>query len=261
MNKGEGLSSDPLSFRSRSGDAKPEVVAPRRDERGLLDPRTFPVERIADLVHALPPPGVAVDVADVGLGTQAVEWLSAHGRPARLVFAPADAVETRLWQPSPGLSAVKLERVGRALDLGCGTGRDAVFLAMRGWQVTAVDHLPDALERAQSLAELHGVALDLRRIDVEREPLPEGAFDLVTAFRYLPDLQRMARALAPGGTMIVETFTDRERARTGKPKDARLVLPAEALPTLPEDLTLVDYRVAEHGGRELAMLCATAPFL
>ena len=237
----------------------------------LLDPRTFPVERIADLVHALPPPGVSVEVANAPGGAEAVAWLEAHGRPARLVPAPSKAAETRLWEPSPGLIQA-LDRLSlhpplgdeppgegelrTALDLGCGTGRDAVFLAMRGWRVTAVDRLPDALDRARSLAELHDVTLDLRVLDAERDPLPEGSFELVTAFRYLVPLGRMADVLAPGGLLVEETFTDRERERTGKPRDPRLVLPAESPPPLPEGLSLLDYDVAEYGGRELATLIA-----
>lgn len=224
-----------------------------------MDPRTFPVERIASLVHALPPPGVPVDVADAPGGTEAMDWLNAHGRPGRLVPAPGEPVETRLWRPSPGLLLMEQRGEGKhALDLGCGTGRDAVFLVLHGWRVTAVDHLPDALDRARTLAELHGVELDLRTLDVERDPLPEGPFDLVTAFRYLSDLGKMAGALAPGGTLLVETFTDRERERSGKPKDPRLVLPAAGPPRLPPGLALQDYHVAEHAGRELAKLRAVA---
>lgn len=275
----------------------------------LLDPRTFPVARIAELVHALPAPGTPVDVADAPGGAEAVAWLTAHGRPARLVPAPAEPQETRLWEPTLPLSEWLVSGRGpggearAALDLGCGTGRDAVWLALHGWRVTAVDRLSDALDRARSLAELHGVTLDLLQLDVERDRLPlssprrkhfgEGSFatgderglggentepsplqegraggeadlegretrgfDLVTAFRYLPDLATMASALVPGGTLLVETFTDGERKRTGKPKDPRLVLPAAGPPPLPEGLTLVDYRIAEHGGREFATLNA-----
>lgn len=252
--------------------------------RKLLDPRTFPVERLAELVHALPPPGVPLDVADAPGGERAVTWLAAHGRPARLVPAPETPQPTLLWGPSPSLAEWidKLQARGHALDLGCGTGRDAVWLAMHGWRVTAVDHLPDALDRARSLAELHGVALDLRQLDIERDELPlssprqasrdddpgasgderglggetgEG-FDLVLAVRYLPDLAKAATALAKGGTLLIETFTDRERARTGKPRDPALVLPAAGPPPLPKGLTLADYRVAEYDGRELATLTA-----
>jgi SAM-dependent methyltransferase len=229
----------------------------------LLDPRTFPVERIASLVHALPPPGVAVEVADISGGAEAVEWLNAHGRPAGLVPPPVDPHPTRLWEPSPALRPLsewfvsergKGGEAKTALDLGCGTGRDAVWLAMHGWRVTAVDILPDALERARALADLHGVSLDLRCLDVTHESLPHGPFDLVCAFRYLPPLNLMASAVAPCGTLLVETFTDRERERTGKPRDPSLVLPAAGPPPLPEGFMLLDYHVSSYNGRELATL-------
>ncbi|RYG26048.1 class I SAM-dependent methyltransferase [bacterium] len=239
----------------------------------LLDPRTFPVELIASLVHALPPTGVALEVADLPGGSEAVEWLNAHGRSARLVPAPEVPHQTRLWEPSPGLKAFLQvspppqpplrdepleEGALRALDLACGTGRDAVWLAMHGWRVTAVDILPDALDRAQALAELHDVTLDLRCLDVTRDPLPKGPFDLVCAFRYLPPLDLMASVLAPGGTLLVETFTDRERDRTGKPRDVSLVLPSAGPPDLPKGMVLLDYRIASYNGRELATLSSRA---
>ena len=237
----------------------------------LLDPRTFPVERLAALVHALPPKGVPIDVAGVPGGPEAVAWFTANGRPARLVPAPSEPHPTRLWEPSPALvqflspqPPLQDDPLGEgefrsALDLGCGTGRDAVWLALHGWRVTAVDILPDALDRARSLADLHGVTLDLRVLDVARETLPAQLFDLVTAFRFLPDLSKIAAAVRSGGTLLVETFTDRERERTGKPKDPRLVLPADAPPPLPKGLTLIDYHVREHGTRELATLTAKRP--
>ncbi len=221
----------------------------------LLDPRTFPVAEIANLVHALPPPGVEIEVANLPGGDAATEWLNAHGRPARLVPAPLEPHATRLWRPSPGLIPIVEElKPGRALDLGCGTGRDVVYLAMKGWQATGADRLPDAIERAESLARLHNVAPTFIALDTDREPLPPGPFDLVTAFRFLPSLEKMAAVLAHGGSLVVETFTDGERARTGKPKDEGLVLPSAGPPPFPEGLALRDYSVRVIDGRELACL-------
>lgn len=99
---------------------------------------------------------------------------------------------------------------GRALDLACGAGRNAVWLAERGWRVTAVDFSPVALEQARELAvsrrvEVEWVLADLRTY----EPLP-GAFDLVLIlYLHLPSrerrplIARAAAALAPGGTLLV----------------------------------------------------------
>lgn len=99
---------------------------------------------------------------------------------------------------------------GRALDLGCGEGRNAIWLAAQGWQVTAVDFSEVALERAARLAASQGVAVDLLREDIRTWTPPVAAFDLVAlVYLHLPseDLRRMharaARAVAPGGTLLI----------------------------------------------------------
>nr|WP_244994096.1 MFS transporter [Actinomadura coerulea] len=101
---------------------------------------------------------------------------------------------------------------GTALDLGCGEGADAVWLARRGWRVTAVDISGVALERAAGHAEEAGVA---DRVDWQRRDLaasfPEGSYDLVSAqFLHSPAdmpreevLRAAAAAVAPGGTLLV----------------------------------------------------------
>ncbi|MGV9803161.1 FAD-dependent oxidoreductase [Mycobacterium sp. NPDC003449] len=101
---------------------------------------------------------------------------------------------------------------GRALDLGCGEGGDAVWLAENGWQVTAADVSETALQRAAGEARTRGVS---ERINFERhdfaESLPEGRFDLVSAqFLQSPIfldrtdlLRRAAEAVAAGGLLVV----------------------------------------------------------
>ena len=73
-------------------------------------------------------------------------------------------------------------RPGKALDLGCGEGGNAIWLARQGWRATAVDVSATALDRASSDAATAGVA---DRIDFQRHDLaltfPSGAFDLVSA--------------------------------------------------------------------------------
>ena len=99
---------------------------------------------------------------------------------------------------------------GRALDLACGEGRNAVWLAEQGWQATGVDFSAVALAKAERLAEARGVAIDWVRADLlEYEPEP-GSRDLVVVF-YLqlpaaerrPILRRAAAAVAPDGLLLV----------------------------------------------------------
>lgn len=101
---------------------------------------------------------------------------------------------------------------GTALDAGAGEGGDALWLASRGWRVTAVDFSPVALGRgAAKAAELLLTdRIEWRHEDLETWAPPEAAFDLVTA-HYLHSawadreamFRRLAAAVAPGGTLLV----------------------------------------------------------
>jgi cyclopropane fatty-acyl-phospholipid synthase-like methyltransferase len=101
---------------------------------------------------------------------------------------------------------------GTALDLGCGQGGDAIWLAQQGWAVTAVDISATALEVAMRNAAAAGVdeAIAWERHDLDVS-WPTGAFDLVAA-TYLHSpvalnrttiLRNAAEAVAPGGTLLV----------------------------------------------------------
>jgi chemotaxis protein methyltransferase CheR len=101
---------------------------------------------------------------------------------------------------------------GRALDLGCGEGADAVWLAEQGWQVTAVDISANALQRAAAAADERGVG---SQIAFERHDLPDsfpdGRYDLVSAqFLHAPvhldrdgALCRAAEAVSAGGVLLI----------------------------------------------------------
>ncbi len=99
---------------------------------------------------------------------------------------------------------------GRALDLACGEGRNAVWLAERGWDVTGVDFSAVGLGKARRLAEARGVSARWETADVtEYEPTAAG-FDLVIVmYLHLPGaaisraLRHAADAVAPGGTLLV----------------------------------------------------------
>ncbi|MES2821420.1 MAG: class I SAM-dependent methyltransferase [Pseudomonadota bacterium] len=101
---------------------------------------------------------------------------------------------------------------GRALDLAAGEGRNAVWLAEQGWTVEAVDFSDRALAKAQGLAAARQVAERVRCHPADlRDYQPEArAFDLVLLFylqlpqaELVPILRRAARAVAPGGTLLL----------------------------------------------------------
>jgi SAM-dependent methyltransferase len=132
---------------------------------------------------------------------------------------------------------------GRALDLACGEGRNALWLAERGWHVTGVDYAEVALEKARRIAAHRGVELELVHADlVDWTPEP-GAFDLVL-WLYLqipPDQRRLVlgravAAVAPGGTFLLVAH------------DLRNLAEGHGGPSDPEVLTTADDVVASLGG-------------
>ncbi|WP_406263477.1 class I SAM-dependent methyltransferase [Streptomyces sp. NBC_00191] len=121
----------------------------------------------------------------------------------------------RVWKgtPNPVLAAAAQPLApGKALDLGCGEGGDAVWLARRGWRVTAVDVSSTALQRTADHGRAAGVGDLLRteRHDLART-FPTGTFDLISA-QYLHTpldfprarvLRTAAQALTAGGLLLI----------------------------------------------------------
>ncbi|MEU1127264.1 class I SAM-dependent methyltransferase [Streptomyces sp. NPDC005899] len=152
---------------------------------------------------------------------------------------------TRIWSGEPNTVLVRevegLEP-GRALDLGCGEGGDAVWLARSGWRVTATDISRVALERAASHAAEAGAA---DRIDWQWHDLgasfPKGEYDLVSAafLHSMGDLprerilRRAASAVAPGGVLLVV-------GHAGFPTWERNPHPEVHLPTVHEVLASLE---------------------
>ncbi|MCN9244810.1 class I SAM-dependent methyltransferase [Streptomyces sp. RY43-2] len=124
---------------------------------------------------------------------------------------------------------------GRALDLAAGEGRNALWLASRGWQVTAVDFSGAALDRGRRLAAAQPTEAADRltwvRADVRTYQPAAGAFDLVVvAYLHLPATQRRtalrhaAQALAPGGVLLVVGHdTTNLTDGAGGPQDPRIL--------------------------------------
>lgn len=102
----------------------------------------------------------------------------------------------------------------RALDVACGTGRHALWLAQKGIAVSAIDLSPDMLHLARTKARQAGLELDWRQGSVaEGLPYADGSFDLVVcalALSHMPDLgvafSQFYRVLAPGGHVLITDF-------------------------------------------------------
>jgi SAM-dependent methyltransferase len=269
------------------------LLDPRDAQSSASDPIPFavniPLAELPDCAHELPPrERVLHVVGDPASARRAVELLRTAGRNAmaaseravessgrgagRVAGARADAMDRaqrrslahayvgRLWEPSAYLAERTAELApGAALDLACGTGRDAVYLASCGWRVVGVDALPDALQRAARLASRCAAAIEpveWRCIDLEVESVDfSERFDLITGFRYLhrPLFGRFEEWLTPDGHVIYETFTTLHRARCGKPSSDAHVLHFGELATLLWGFEVLDqsedWRDGQHTAR------------
>jgi SAM-dependent methyltransferase len=142
--------------------------------------------------------------------------------------------------------------LGRALSLGEGEGRNAVFLAGRGWAVTGVDRSRVGLRKASALAAERGLPLSLCVADLAAFPLPPDRYDVILSiFCHLPASVRCAvhrsvvRGLRQGGAYVFEAYTPRQlEFRTGGPSTRELLVTLDELRT---ELAGLDFAV----GREL----------
>jgi SAM-dependent methyltransferase len=117
--------------------------------------------------------------------------------------------------PPELLTFLKTCPAGRAIDLGCGTGTNVITLARLGWQVTGVDFVPSAIDRARRKARQAGVSVDLRVGSVTRLDGIDGPFDFALdlgCFHSLAAQERPAylrqleRVLRPGGSWFLYAF-------------------------------------------------------
>lgn len=99
---------------------------------------------------------------------------------------------------------------GRALDIACGRGRNALLLAEAGYAVRAVDASPQALAQLAKAAQRRNLVVDTAQQDLEQIPLlPVAAFDVVLQFFYLHRslFEALRQAVRPGGVAVVRTFS------------------------------------------------------
>lgn len=128
-------------------------------------------------------------------------------------------------------------RPGQALFPAEGEGRNAVYAATLGWQVTAFDYSEAGRRKAEALAREKGTRIDYRVAGIENFPFPESAFDLVGLFFvHQPSAsrrllhQQAAQSLKPGGMVILEAFSKQQLGlSSGGPKQADLLFSAEEL--------------------------------
>ncbi len=155
-----------------------------------------------------------------------------------------------------------------ALDIGCGTGTNAVWLAQLGHRVVGVDLSPVAIERSQERAEAAGVPVVFQSLDVLEDPIPGAPFDLVfdrgcfhvfegeqrTAFA-----QKVASLLAPDGVWIsLLGSTDGPERDTGPPRRSAAEVMAAVEPFFEvQELRSVPFDEGLHAQKRAWLLLAS----
>jgi SAM-dependent methyltransferase len=136
-----------------------------------------------------------------GAPAQAAEWDARYSETDGAVWSgrPNGRLVAEVADLSPG----------RALDVGCGEGADAIWLARRGWMVTAIDISDVAVHRAREAAELVGAAVQWVCADALQTPLPARSFDLLSMqYPALPKaageaaLRALLDTVRPGGLLL-----------------------------------------------------------
>jgi len=160
-------------------------------------------------------------------------------------------------QESPSSWIVKfaplIKSQGLVLDLACGSGRHAKWLAQQGYQVDALDRDPIA---TSSMQGIDGIRIQLIDLETTEPPSFEHSYDGIIVSRYLhrPLLTSLATILKPGGILIYETFM-RGNERYGKPSNPDfLLMPDELLNTYSPLLNIISFEQGEVVEPKPAML-------
>lgn len=126
----------------------------------------------------------------------------------------SDEPEGRTWHPAPILPRlIETRTPGRAIDLGCGNGRDAVWLASQGWRVTAVDRLSECKQRVFRMAAHYKLQDRIEFIAANAEDI-EGQYDLVLAhYTALP----VETVQALGGSISILSHSRKHFESFGSP--------------------------------------------
>lgn len=186
------------------------------------------------------------------------------GPASARLWQPAHVVELFVEQFAKPFRSPSANAPSIGLDFACGCGREAVYLAMAGWQMTGIDYLPMALEKSSRLAKQHQVSLAVENQDLEadlsqlqaRQPV-----DLICIARYLhrPMLPLLADLLNPGGFLLYQTFMQ-GCEKIGRPRNPKFLLAPDELRSTFSDLdVLVDTVHLLDDGRPTNVFIARKP--
>ena len=171
-------------------------------------------------------------------------------------------VELGVERPSAWLvdNADLLPRGGRVLDVACGRGRHTLWLAVEGFEVTAIDRSVEAIARVKEAAARLGLSITTDVVDLETDPPPSlgsQAYEAVLVFNYLhrPLMPAIREAVKTGGRIVYETYT-RRQAERGHPKNPAFLLEEGELVRIMAPFTMLRSREGEVDGRFIASVVA-----
>lgn len=136
-----------------------------------------------------------------------------------------------------------LPKSGKALEIACGLGANALFLAEQGLEVDAWDISPVAIDKLQQFCKQRGITLNSVTRDVCREPLPVESYDVIVVSYFLERklAPALIRALQPGGLLFYQTHI-RDKVDDSGPANEAFLLARNELLSLFSDLTVLVYR-------------------
>lgn len=139
----------------------------------------------------------------------------------------------------------------RVLDMGMSEGRNAVFLARKGYKVTGIDISSVAVKKAKMLASEYGVRINTIVASMNKYKIPDGSFDAILCFYYVDRSlhEKMISWLRPGGILIYESHTDLQRQVKGSElySTEYLLRPGELL-TMFKGMKVLKYEEPLHTG-------------
>jgi SAM-dependent methyltransferase len=170
-------------------------------------------------------------------------WDERFGSRDRHAASDPDPFLTRLDRYADLFPPGRRAQGRQAIDIACGAGRNAVWLAEHGWSVTGCDFSLEGLRRAQALARERRVALSLFCQDLETIELPLERFDLVVCFFYLQRslFPMLKRALRRGGLIVYKTYTTAQIQFAGGPRHPMHLLEPGELRAAFADFEEIDY--------------------
>ena len=149
---------------------------------------------------------------------------------------------------------------GKALDIAMGEGRNGVYLATKGFDVTGLDISEKGLAKARKLAAERGVSIATEVVDLQQHRLEKNAYDVVLCTYYLQrDLfPQIKEALKSGGVAVVETYTLEHRKYRPRFREEYLLRTNELLEHF-QDMTILRYQFVDDGNAAYASIIARKP--